>query len=66
MSVVGCATVPSEPAGVVCPSIVNYSKDFLNKLDDELSKITEGSAIDTAFADYQELRDKSRACMGIK
>lgn len=58
-----CATAGSEPRVVaVCPSVVEYSREFQARAADELDLLPEGSAIAEMLGDYAVMRDQARAC----
>ena len=56
----GCATEPSD--GAPCPPVVAYNREFLARAADELDSLPAGSAIEQMLADYQVMRDQTRAC----
>lgn len=62
----GCAsTVYKTELEIYCPNIVEYDKEFNNRLADEIESLpeTDGNpAIVDALSDYASLRDKIRAC----
>lgn len=64
VSLSACATAPSEEPA--CPREQEYSKEFLNKLADELDKVAPESPIMIAMIDYGALRNGARACRGEK
>lgn len=57
----GCAMGVSSP---VCPSLVNYSPAFQNRLADEVAALPSDDPLVTVVADYGRLRDQVRACRG--
>lgn len=63
----GCAsTVYKTELEIYCPDIVNYDRQFNDRLLDEIESIppSDGhSAIVEALSDYAALRDKIRACV---
>lgn len=58
----GCATGGSEQRVVVCPPVVEYSREFQARVADELGLLPEGSEIAEMLADYAVMRDQVRAC----
>lgn len=58
----GCATATFDPRA--CPVEKTYSAAEQTKIADELK--TSGPALKSAFVDYGKLRDKARACRGVK
>jgi hypothetical protein len=56
----GCATARSD--GAPCPPVVEYSREFLARVADELDSLPAGSAIEQMLADYQVMRDQARMC----
>jgi hypothetical protein len=58
-----CATGGSEPRIVaVCPTVVEYSREFQARAADELDLLPEKSAITEMLSDYAVMRDQARAC----
>ena len=58
-----CATAGSEGrAGLVCPPVVEYSREFQARAADELEALPEGSAIARMLSDYAVMREQARAC----
>ena len=59
----GCATVGSSPPiGIVCPPVVQYSREAQARAAEELALLPDGSAIAELLADYSVMRDQARAC----
>lgn len=59
----GCATVGSEPrSGIVCPPVVQYSREAQARAAEELNSLPDGSAIAEMLSDYAVLRDQTRSC----
>jgi hypothetical protein len=59
----GCGKTVFEPRlEVFCPSVTGYSKQFNEKLADEVQSLPAGTATETALIDYIELRDRIRRC----
>lgn len=58
-----CATAGSEPRMIaVCPTVVEYSREFQARAADELDLLPEGSAIAEMLADYSVMREQARVC----
>ena len=56
-------TVDSEPrVATVCPSVVEYSREFQARAAEELALLPEGSAVAEMLADYAAMRDQARSC----
>lgn len=71
----GCAQTPSSPApvpGLVegvrndCPTLVEYTRDQLAKLDVELQTIPPEWMVWVFVKDYGILRQQVRACGGLR
>jgi len=63
ISLTACATGGSEPRVVtVCPPVVEYSREFQARADDELDLLPEESAITEMLSDYAVMREQGRAC----
>ncbi len=58
-----CVTEPSDP-GSVCPVPVEYSREFQDRMANELDALPDGAALTTAMVDYGRLRAELRACRG--
>jgi hypothetical protein len=58
----GCATAVFDPRA--CPVEKSYTRVQQTAIADQLKK--SGPAVRGAFVDYGKLRDKARACRGIK
>ena len=59
----GCATVGSNPPiGIVCPPLVQYSREAQARAAEELNSLPDGSAIAEMLSDYAVLRDQTRSC----
>tara|TARA_R110002110_G_scaffold68731_10_gene185890 strand:+ start:13025 stop:13279 length:255 start_codon:yes stop_codon:yes gene_type:complete len=59
----GCATVGSDGRTVgICPSVVEYSREFQTQAAEELSLLPEGSAVAEMLADYAVMLEQARAC----
>lgn len=54
----GCATTSR------CPPLVEYSKEFRERLAAEIETLDDDSASFTALADYYVLRQQVRICRG--
>ena len=53
----------SEPRIVaVCPAVVEYSREFLARVADELDLLPAGSAVADMLSDYAVMREQARAC----
>ena len=57
----GCETVPNSQT-VFCPPTVSYSKEFQNRVADELVAHPELSHVTQEIQDYTKLRDQLAAC----
>ena len=62
MLISGCVTAVFDPRA--CPVERPYTRAQQVTLADELKKA--GPAVKSAFVDYGKLRDKARACRGVK
>ena len=63
ISLTACATGGSEPRIVaVCPTVVEYSREFQARAAEELEVLPESSAIAEMLSDYAVMRDQARAC----
>lgn len=59
----GCATVGSNPPiGIVCPPVVQYSREAQARAAEELNSLPDGSVIAEMLSDYAVLRDQTRSC----
>lgn len=59
----GCATVGSNPPiAIVCPPVVQYSREAQARAAEELNSLPDGTAIAEMLADYSVMRDQARAC----
>ena len=59
----GCATVGfSPPIPIVCPPVVQYSREAQARAAEELNSLPDGSAIAEMLSDYTVLRDQTRSC----
>lgn len=59
----GCATVGSiPPIAIVCPPVVQYSREAQARAAEELNSLPDGSAIAEMLSDYAVLRDQTRSC----
>ena len=59
----GCATAGSDKLGsVLCPPVVDYSREVQARAADELALLPHGSAIGEMLADYAVMRDQARDC----
>lgn len=59
----GCATDGSDGAAhLVCPPVVEYSRELQAKAAEDLASLPEGSAIAEMLADYAVMREQVRAC----
>lgn len=59
----GCATVGSNPPiAIVCPPVVQYSREAQARAAEELTSLPDGSAIAELLADYSVMRDQASAC----
>lgn len=57
----GCAAAVSKPV-IVCPPVVEYDAEFLNRAADEVDSLPAQSAIEAMLADYSVMREQSRSC----
>lgn len=63
ISLTACATGGSEPRIVaVCPTVVDYSREFQARAAEELRLLPDGSAIAEMLSDYAVMREQARAC----
>jgi len=51
-----CATGSFKPAVGVCPPVIEYSREFQARADQELTLLPEGSAISAMLIDYTVIR----------
>jgi hypothetical protein len=59
----GCATVGSNPpTAIVCPPVVEYSREAQARAAEELKSLPDGSTIAEMLSDYAVLRDQTRSC----
>ena len=59
----GCATASFDDSGVAaCPPVGEYSREFRNRVTEELALLPDGSAVVEMMVDYAVLRDQARAC----
>ena len=60
----GCATGNSDPRsdGAICPPVVEYPAEFLDRAADEINSLPADSAIERMIGDYSVMRAQSRAC----
>lgn len=59
----GCATVGSEPRiAIVCPPVVEYSREFQRRAAEEVGLLPDGSAIAEMLSDYSVMREQGRSC----
>ena len=59
----GCATVGSNPSiAIVCPPVVQYSREAQARAAEELNSLPDGSVIAEMLSDYAVLRDQTRSC----
>jgi hypothetical protein len=59
----GCATGSSDQRrAVVCPPVVDYSREEQRRVAEEVETLPEGSAIVQWLADYAVLRAQLREC----
>ncbi len=59
----GCATVGSNPPiGIVCPPVVQYSREAQARAAEELASLQQGAAVGEMLKDYAVMRDQARAC----
>lgn len=56
-----CAGANSNPA-TACPPIKEYSREFQNKLADEIEAATSDAAFPVTLQDYVLLRQQIRKC----
>ncbi|MEQ9814421.1 MAG: hypothetical protein RLO50_16710 [Azospirillaceae bacterium] len=59
ISLTGCATGASD---VVCPPVVEYSREFQARASEELALLPEGSAIEELLSEYAVMREQARVC----
>lgn len=57
-----CATVSSERAVGVCPSVVEYDADFQAKAAEEMLLLPDGSIVVEILSDYAVMREQAQAC----
>lgn len=63
ISLSGCATGSSERwAGLVCPPVIEDSREEQRRVADEVAALPDGSVIVDWLADYAVLRAQVRAC----
>ena len=61
----GCTTVGSNPpTAIVCPPVVQYSREAQARAAEELNSLPDSSVIAEMLADYSVMRDQARACSG--
>ncbi|MBO6883152.1 MAG: hypothetical protein JJ869_06150 [Marivita sp.] len=59
----GCAMVGSSPPfAIVCPPVVEYSRETQSRVAEELSLLPDSSTIAEMLSDYVVMREQSRAC----
>lgn len=59
----GCATVRSENGRLAtCPPVVEYGREFLARVAEELVLLPEGAVIVEMLSDYAVMRAQARAC----
>jgi hypothetical protein len=59
----GCATVGSyPPIAIVCPPVVQYSREAQARAAEELDLLPESSAIAEMLNDYAVMREQARIC----
>jgi len=61
----GCATKAIElpPAvSIICPRLVEYAPELLNRAADEVEALPENSAVVVLLKDYGSARKQARAC----
>ncbi len=59
----GCAMVGSNPPiAIVCPPVVEYSRETQARATEELDLLPEETAIAEMLADYSLMRDQAGAC----
>ena len=73
-SVTGCGTAPSDApiaasaprtvTKVRCPVMKDYPRDQMARAADELAAMQPGSVVPGLIADYQKMRDETRALCG--
>lgn len=60
----GCATRSSDrQLAVVCPPVVEYSREEQRRVAEEVEGLPDGSAIVEWLADYAVLRKQGRRCL---
>ena len=59
-----CQMDRSSTVKIICPTIKSYDKATLDRALQEYRLLPNGSAIKRLIGDYQQLRDKVRACRG--
>lgn len=60
----GCVTAGFESGGVVvCPPVVEYSREFQSRAAEELALLPDGSAVVEMMSDYAVMRDQARVCI---
>ncbi|MBK1637979.1 hypothetical protein CKO24_02790 [Rhodothalassium salexigens DSM 2132] len=64
ISLSGCATGGSEPRIIaVCPTVVDYSREFQARAAGELARLPDVSAIAEMLSDYAVMREQVRMCL---
>ncbi len=58
----GCATAPSSPPQIFCPTPPAYTKDFEGKVAGEIAAHPDLDATVKELEDYTKLRDQLAAC----
>lgn len=59
----GCVRGTSNPEiRLICPEIVQYSKEIQQRAANELDALPDGSVVGELVTDYLQLRDKIRIC----
>ena len=62
-SLSACAMARSKAVTLgPCPPVIAYSRDMRARVADDLALLPEGSAIAEMLADYNVMREQTRAC----
>lgn len=66
ISLTGCATADSDSRAVVCPPVVEYSREFQARAAEELELLPNGLAITEMLSDYAVMREQANACAATR
>lgn len=58
----GCASAGYNAEPNLCPPLKSYSKDFVDRLANEIADLPHDTTLVTVVADYWVLRAQIRAC----